>query len=55
MTYLELCQTLRREAGVSGVGPASVVDQSGEYLRLVEWIKAAWTEIQLLRIPHRAG
>lgn len=49
MTFLELCQTLRRECGVSGVGPTSVVGQSGEYLRLVEWIQQAWREIQEMR------
>jgi hypothetical protein len=53
VNFLELCQTLRREAGVSGIGPSSVVDQSGEYRRLVEWVKAAWTEIQLLRSDWR--
>lgn len=49
MTFLELCQTLRRECGVSGTGPTSVVGQTGEYLRLVEWIKQAWREIQEMR------
>jgi hypothetical protein len=53
VTYLELCQHLRRECGVSGSGPASVVDQTGEMRRLVEWIKAAWREIQLARPDWR--
>ena len=53
MNFLELCQTLRREAGVSGTGPASVTGQSGEYLRLINWINQAWSEIQQLRPDWR--
>lgn len=53
MTFLELCQTLRREAGVSGTGPTAVTGQTGEYLRLVNWIIQAWKEIQLLRSDWR--
>jgi len=53
VTFLELCQHLRREAGVSGVGPTAVTDQTGEYKRLVEWIKLAWLEIQQLRPDWR--
>ncbi len=37
-TYLELCQDLRREVGAAGTGPTSVVDQTGEYARLVNYI-----------------
>ena len=46
MNYLQLSQELARKAGVSGQ-PASVTGQSGEMLRLVNWIAQAWTEIQL--------
>jgi hypothetical protein len=53
MNFLQLCQTLRREAGVSGTGPSSVTGQSGEYLRLVNWINQAWNEIQLMRPDWR--
>jgi hypothetical protein len=49
MTFLELCQKLRQEAGISGAGPASVVNQQGEYARIVNWIINAWQEIQLTR------
>lgn len=48
MNYLELCKRLRSEAGIAGVGPAKVTDQSGESLRVVEWIRQAWVEIQNL-------
>lgn len=45
MTYLELCQSLRTEAGLSGTGPATVVGQTGMYGKLVEWIQEAYAEI----------
>jgi len=46
MTFLELCQALRREVGASGTGPANVEGQSGEYARLVEWIRNEWVRLQ---------
>lgn len=46
MTFLELAQELRKEAGVSGTGPATVVSQSGELKRLVDWVNDAWEAIQ---------
>lgn len=49
MTYLQLVQRLRQECGVSGSGPASVVDQSGMSGNLVNWTNDAWLEIQGLR------
>lgn len=45
-TFLTLCQDLRREAGISGSGPTSVVSQSGENARIVNWVNAAWRDIQ---------
>ena len=49
MTFLELCQTLRRECGISGSGPTTVVGQTGEYQRVVNWVAQAWREIQEMR------
>lgn len=46
MTYLELCSRLRQECGVSGVGPIAVLNQTGEYKRLVDWISQAYVDIQ---------
>ena len=46
MTFLELCQALRREVGASGTGPANVEGQTGEYARLVEYIRNEWVRIQ---------
>ena len=46
MTFLELCQRLRLEAGVSGTGPVSVLNQAGSYEKLVKWVQAAYEDIQ---------
>ena len=46
MNYLELAQRLRQEAGASGNGPTSVLDPKGESRRFLDWINAAWLEIQ---------
>ncbi|MHB0775426.1 phage adaptor protein [Halomonas sp. WWR20] len=53
MTFLELCQRLRREVGAAGSGPATVTGQNGEYLRLIGWIAQAWQEIQAERRDWR--
>lgn len=45
MNYLQLCQALRNEAGLSGTGPATVVGQTGMYGKLVDWIQEAYAEI----------
>lgn len=49
MDNLALCQALRREAGVAGSGPTSVVGQTGMLEKLVKWIDLAWTDIQISR------
>lgn len=46
MNYLQLVRQLRQECGVSGNPPATVIGQVGEIKRLVDWIRAAWIEIQ---------
>lgn len=46
MNYLQLAQRLRQETGTAGSGPITVVDQTGEYLRLLNWVNAAYAEIQ---------
>lgn len=45
-TYLQLCKDLRREAGLSGTGPAAVTSQVGMDDKIVNWVKNAWTDIQ---------
>ena len=49
MTFLQLCQALRRESGTQGTGPTTVVAQTDEYAQIVEWIIQAWSDIQSLR------
>ena len=49
MTYLEMCVRAREEAGISGSGPTSVTGQSGQLLRIVNWVQQAWIEVQLMR------
>lgn len=46
MNFLALAKRLRQEAGVAGTGPSTVVSQTGELLRLVDWINAAWDNLQ---------
>lgn len=46
MNYLQLCQRVRQECGISGTGPVTVVSQSGEMKRIVDWVATAWEEIQ---------
>ena len=46
MNFLALCQRLGQEAGISGTGPTTVVSQTGEMLRIVEWINAAYEDVQ---------
>ncbi len=45
MNFLEICQAVAREAGVSDTLPSSVSSQRGELKRIVEWTKAAHDEI----------
>ena len=53
MNYLELCKRLRLEAGISGVGPAAVTGQTGEMLRVVEWVDAAYQDVQIAHASWR--
>ncbi|HJY33765.1 MAG TPA: hypothetical protein VJ260_02885, partial [Vicinamibacterales bacterium] len=45
MTFLELCQELARKAAISG-SIVSVADQTGEALRVVNWIAEAYELVQ---------
>lgn len=48
MTYLQLVQRLRQECGVSGTGPNTTNNLTGEMGRLAAWIRSAWMDIQRL-------
>lgn len=45
-TFLQLTQALAIEVRAAGVGPSTVVGQTGEYGRLVKWIADADMELQ---------
>jgi len=46
--FLELCQSVRQQAGLSGSGPSSVAAQIGMDAKIVDWVNAAWYDIQSL-------
>lgn len=46
MNFLATAQRLVREAGIADDGPISVVSQTGEMGRVVEWANDAWLTIQ---------
>lgn len=46
MNFLQIAQRTREKCGISGSGPASVTGQSGESLRIVNWVNESWMEIQ---------
>ena len=48
MTYLELCKRLRQEVNAAGTGPSTVLSQTGESRRFVDWIATADEDIQRL-------
>jgi len=49
MNYLQLCQRLVQETGIADSGPATVTGQSGDMLRVVNWINDSWVKIQSMR------
>ncbi|MBQ1784633.1 MAG: hypothetical protein II007_13385 [Gammaproteobacteria bacterium] len=53
MNFLQLCQAVVREAGLSGNGPATVVNQTGMLGRIVAWVADAWADIQRERTDWR--
>jgi hypothetical protein len=46
MNFLQLVQRTKREAGISGGGPNTVDGQTGEMLRLVDWVRDAYVDVQ---------
>ncbi len=50
-TYLQLCQSLRRECGIAGSGPSAVTGQTGQLEKVVAWVASAWNDIQI-RCPQ---
>jgi len=48
MTFLQLCQAVRAQSGISGEGPSSVTNQLGVYADVVRWVAEAYNEIQTM-------
>lgn len=46
LTFLELCQIVRQEVGANGTGPTTVLSQTGEYKRIVDWVSRADEDVQ---------
>ena len=45
MNFLQLCQRLRQEAGLSGSGPTTVIDQIGMSGQIIAWINTAYINV----------
>lgn len=52
-TFLELCNKVRQEAGISGSGPSAVTGQTGQLKKVVDWTSRAWVSIQESRDDWR--
>lgn len=48
MNFLELCQTVRQEVGVSGTGPSTVANQEGQLKVIIDFVAEADYQIQML-------
>lgn len=46
MTFLSICQDVRRECVNTGTGPTTVASQTGVLGKLVAWVAQAYSEIQ---------
>lgn len=49
MNFLQLCQRVRQECGITGNGPTSVIGQQGQMAKVVDWVRTAWLEVQNVR------
>ncbi len=45
MNFLQLCQRLRQEAGLTGSGPLTTLDQTGIQKQVVDWINTAYIDV----------
>ena len=50
MTFLEICRRMASKAGIAGTTPLTTENQSGEALRVVNWCKDAYIDIQERRV-----
>ena len=49
MNFLQITQRLRRKCRVTGTGPTTVIGQSEEYARLVDFVNESWMTLQRKR------
>lgn len=49
MNFLELCQRVRQESGISGSGPESVLNQKAILQKVVEWVRQADLDVKRLQ------
>jgi len=47
-TFLEICQDVRAQSGISGDGPTNVTGQTGIYADVVRWVEEAYNYVQTL-------
>ncbi len=47
--FLEICQEVLSETGISGTGPTSVVGTVGIEKKIVGWVQKAWLDVQQYR------
>lgn len=45
MNFLALCQQLRKDCSMSGSGPTTTINQSGQMAQVVEWVNRAYREV----------
>jgi len=48
LTYLQIVNRVRREAGVPGTALASIAQAVGDSARVVDWVNDVWRDVQLL-------
>lgn len=53
MDFKTICQRVAEKAGIPGGVPTTVVSQTGESLRIVNWVNDAWESIQNRRKSWR--
>lgn len=51
--FVTLCQDVFREVGAAGIAPVTTVGATGEWLRIVNWVRDAELEIQNLNVDWR--
>ncbi|WP_027854698.1 hypothetical protein [Marinobacterium litorale] len=46
MNFLQLVQRYRQETGYASTGPTTVVGQTGDHAKAVDWVSSAYVELQ---------